>query len=287
MLKSVVVHFGESSSSGHYISYTCDKYGEMVYNDSDVHRVLWNSIKENISTGGCLFFYINKECSGINSKDASTVKVVRRRRKVRQPVQPVPSSESIVYEEVELLYAKSGEFPEEIMLSELDCKLQKLFVGLVLKIKTILNTPFSQAVLKEDCFRHCLFVVKRRQELKQHNKQFVLDQRCVTEEQCTNIWRFVRHALTEKKMQIKHTMDGFVFNKRQIGLFLKRSIAQSCEHCEVSIEDTAEYFGEVAYLEAVTFFIMEQEKMSYSEASILLNVSPTTYNDYFRCDNRC
>jgi len=41
----------------------------------------------------------------------------------------VPSSESIVYEEVELLYAKSGEFPEEIMLSELDCKLQKLFGG--------------------------------------------------------------------------------------------------------------------------------------------------------------
>jgi len=35
----------------------------------------------------------------------------------------------------------------------------------------------------------------------------------------------------------------------------------------VSIEDTAEYFREVAYLEAVTFFIMEQEKMSYSEAS--------------------
>ena len=97
MLKSVVVHLGESSSSGHYISYTCDKYGEMVYNDSDVHRFLWNSIKENISTGGCLFFYINKECSGINAKNASTVKVVRRIRKVRQPVQPVPSSESIVY----------------------------------------------------------------------------------------------------------------------------------------------------------------------------------------------
>ena len=51
LLKSVVVHLGESSSSGHYISYTCDKYGEMVYNDSDAHRVLWNSIKENISTG--------------------------------------------------------------------------------------------------------------------------------------------------------------------------------------------------------------------------------------------
>ena len=81
MLKSVVVHLGESSSSGHYISYTCDKCGEMVYNDSDVHRVLWNFIKEDISTGGCLFFYINKECSGINAKDASTVKVVRRRRK--------------------------------------------------------------------------------------------------------------------------------------------------------------------------------------------------------------
>ena len=88
-------------------------------------------------------------------------------------------------------------------------------------------------------------------------------------------------------MQIKHTTDGSVFNKRQIGLFLKRSIAQCCEYCEVSIEDTAEYFREVAYLEAVTFFIMEQEKMSYSEASILLNVSPTTYNDCFRCDNRC
>ena len=88
-------------------------------------------------------------------------------------------------------------------------------------------------------------------------------------------------------MEIKHTTDGSVFNKRQIGLILKRSIAQSCEHCEVSIEDTAEYFREVAYLEAETFFIMEQEKMSYSEASILLNVSPTTYNDCFRCDNLC
>jgi len=97
-----------------------------------------------------------------------------------------------------LLYAKSGGFPEEIMLSELDCKLQKLFEGLVMKIKTILNTPFSQAVVMEESFRHCLFVGKRRQELKQHNKQFVLDHRCVTEEQCTNIWRFVRHALTKK-----------------------------------------------------------------------------------------
>jgi len=182
-----------------------------------------------------------KERAGINANGTSTVKVVRRGRKVRQPVQPVPSSESIVYEEVELLYAKSGAFPEEIMLSELDCKLQKLFEWWVPKIKTILNTPFSQAVVKEECFRHCLFMGKRRQELKQHNKQFVLDQRCVTEEQCTNIWRFVRDAPTEKKMQIKHTTDGSVFNKRQIGLFPKRSIAQSCEHCEVSIEDTAEY----------------------------------------------
>ena len=60
MLKRVVVHLlGESSSSGHYISYTCGKYGEMVYNDSDVHSVLWNSIKENISIGGFLFFYIS------------------------------------------------------------------------------------------------------------------------------------------------------------------------------------------------------------------------------------
>ena len=58
MLKRVVVHLGESSSSGHYISYSCNKYGEMVYNDSDVHRVLWNSTKENISIGGCLFVYI-------------------------------------------------------------------------------------------------------------------------------------------------------------------------------------------------------------------------------------
>jgi len=98
MLKSVVVHLVESSSSGHYISYTCNKYGEMVYNDCDVHRVLWNSIKENISTGECLFFYINKERAGINANGTSTVKVVRRGRKVRQPAQPVPSSESIVYE---------------------------------------------------------------------------------------------------------------------------------------------------------------------------------------------
>ena len=58
MLKRVVVHLGESSSSGHYISYSCNKYVEMVYNDSDVHRVLWNSTKENISIGGCLFVYI-------------------------------------------------------------------------------------------------------------------------------------------------------------------------------------------------------------------------------------
>ena len=99
--------FGESSSSGHYILYTWDKYVEMVYNDSDVHHVLWNSIKQNISTGGCLFFYINKECAGINAKRASTVKVVRRRRKVKKPVQPVPSSKSIVYEEVELLLRKT------------------------------------------------------------------------------------------------------------------------------------------------------------------------------------
>jgi len=40
MLKSVVVHLIESSSSGHYISYTWDKFGEMVYNDCDVHRVM-------------------------------------------------------------------------------------------------------------------------------------------------------------------------------------------------------------------------------------------------------
>jgi len=106
MLKRVVVNLGESSSSGHYISYTCDKYGEMVYNDSDVHRVLLNSTKENISISGCLFFYRNKECAGIKAKGASTVKVFRRRRTVRQPVQPVPSSESIVYDEVELLYAR-------------------------------------------------------------------------------------------------------------------------------------------------------------------------------------
>jgi len=137
MLKSVVVHVVESSSSGHYISYTCDKYGEMVYNDCDVHRVLWNSIKENISTGECLFLYINKERAGVNANGTSTVKVVRRGRKVRQPAQPVPSSESIVYEGEELLYAKSGAFPEKIMLSELECKLQKLFEGLVPKIKTI------------------------------------------------------------------------------------------------------------------------------------------------------
>jgi len=106
MLKRVVVRLGESSSSGHYISYSCDKYGEMVYNDTDVHRVLWNSIKENISIGGCLFVYINKGCAGIKAKGASTVKVFRRRRTVRQPVQPVPPSESIVYDEVELLYAR-------------------------------------------------------------------------------------------------------------------------------------------------------------------------------------
>jgi len=198
MLKSVVVHVVESSSSGHYISYTCDKYGEMVYNDCDVHRLLWNSIKENISTGECLFLYINKERAGVNANGTSTVKVVRRGRKVRQPAQPVPSSESIVYEGEELLYAKSGAFPEKIMLSELECKLQKLFEGLVPKIKTILNTPFSQTVVMEECFRHCLFMGKRRKELKQHNQQFVLDQRCVTAELCLNIWRFVRHALTKK-----------------------------------------------------------------------------------------
>jgi len=115
-----------------------------------------------------------------------------------------------------------------------------------MKIKAILNTPFSQAVVMEECFRHCLFVGKRRQELKQHNKQFVLDHRSVTEEQCTNIWRFVRHAL-KKKMQMKHTVDGSVFNKRQTGIFLKRYTTQSCEHCEVRIEDTAEYFREVPY----------------------------------------
>ena len=109
------------------------------------------------------------------------------------------SSESIVYEGAEFLYAKSGAFPEKIMLSELDCKLQKLFEGLVPKIKTILNTPFSQAVVMEECFRHCLFIGKRRKEVKQHNQQFVLDQRCVTAELCLNIWRFVRHALTGKK----------------------------------------------------------------------------------------
>jgi len=187
------------------------------------------------------------------------------------------SSESIVYEGAEFLYAKSGAFPEKIMLSELDCKLQKLFEGLVPKIKTILNTPFSQAVVMEECFRHCLFIGKRRKEVKQHNQQFVLDQRCVTAELCLNIWRFVRHALTEKKMQTKHAMDGSVFNKRQIGIVIKRCITQSCEHCEVSIEDTAEYFRDVAYLEAVTVFIMEKENVSYSEASILFNVSPTTY----------
>jgi len=100
-----------------------------------------------------------------------------------------------------LLYAKSGGFPEEIMLPKLGWKLQKLFEGLVMKIKTILNTPFSQAVVMEECFRHCLLVGKRPQELKQHNKQFVLDHRCVTEEQCANIWCFVRHALTKKCKQ--------------------------------------------------------------------------------------
>jgi len=157
MLKSVVVHVVESSSSGHYISYTCDKYGEMVCNDCDVHRLRWNSIKENISTGECLFLYINKERAGVNANGTSTVKVVRRGRKVRQPAQPVPSSESIVYEGEELLYAKSGAFPEKIMLSELECKLQKLFEGLVPKIKTILNTPFSQTVVMEECFSHCLW----------------------------------------------------------------------------------------------------------------------------------
>jgi len=88
-------------------------------------------------------------------------------------------------------------------------------------------------------------------------------------------------------MQTKHTMDGSVFNKRQIGIVIKRSITQSCEYCEVSIEDTAEYFRDVAYLEAVTFFIMEKENVSCSEASILLNVSPTTYNDCSRCDSHC
>ena len=263
----------------------------MVYNDSGVHRVLRNFTKENLSIGGCLLFYINKECAVIKAKGASTVKVFRRRRTVRQPVQPVPSSESIVYDEVELLYArgvqqaahgpqpgppshlvwplptlrffplfpifpthwfivymkklnfscgpatcvklviwptdkkcctpllyaKSGEFTEDIVLSEFDCKLQKLFQGLVMTIKTILNTPFSQAVVMEECFRHCLFVGKRRQELKQHNKQFVLDHRSVTEEQCTNIWRFVRHAL-KKKMQMKHTMDGSVLKKSRLEL---------------------------------------------------------------------
>ena len=101
-----MVHLGESSSSGHYISYSCDKYGEMVDNDSDVHRVLWNSTKENISIGACPFVYKNKECAGIKAKGASTVEVFRRRRTVRQPVQPVPSSESIVYDEVELFYAR-------------------------------------------------------------------------------------------------------------------------------------------------------------------------------------
>jgi len=70
-------------------------------------------------------------------------------------------------------------------------------------------------------------------------------------------------------MQIKHTMDRSVFNKRQIGVVIKRSITQSCEHCEVSIADIAEYFRDVGYLEAVTFFIMEKENVSYGEASII------------------
>ena len=155
------------------------------------------------------------------------------------------------------------------------------------KISADAHAPFSQAVVMEDCFKHCLFVGKRRQELKQHNKQFVLDQRCDGRTLYEYLAFCASCSCGEKNAQMKHTMDGSVFNKRQIGIVLKMSIPQSCEHCEVSIEDTAEYFKEVAYLEAVTFFIMEQEKMSYSEASILLNVSPTTYNDCFRCDNLC
>ena len=49
-------------------AYTYGKYGEIVYNDSDVHSVLWNSIKENVSIGGFRFFYINKECAGLKAK---------------------------------------------------------------------------------------------------------------------------------------------------------------------------------------------------------------------------
>jgi len=51
----------------------------------------------------CSFAY--EECAGIKAKGARTVKVFWRRRTIRQPVQPVPS-EPIVYEEVELLYAR-------------------------------------------------------------------------------------------------------------------------------------------------------------------------------------
>ena len=80
-------------------------------------------------------------------------------------------------------------------------------------------------------------------------------------------------------MQIKHTVDGSVFNKRQIGIFLKRYTAQSCEHCEVSIEDTAEYFREVPYIEAsdvVEIITFETETKTWLKFRDKTETSPKT-----------
>jgi len=89
-------------------------------------------------------------------------------------------------------------------------------------------------------------------------------------------------------MQIKHTVDGSVFNKRQIGIFLKRYTAQSCEHCEVSTEDTAEYFREVPYIEAsdivetITFDTETKTSLKFRDET---ETSPKTLRPRLRLEN--
>ena len=198
----------------------------------------------------------------VNDVETAVKTIIRKRRKLCAPMQ---SYECVTFEDFPLRFFDEGQPPKMITTDLNKCLLGR-FKKDCNKGLECLNMDLSQGKCVLRGYRHCPFLCVEKNKLLQYNASFDVFKE-LSECECKNLWRFVRHAVLEVKVIKEVLADGEVRRRVKTGVFFKSSILQPSSHKFLANIAVMDYVNEVADFECVLFYIMEGDKIIYCDVA--------------------
>ena len=298
-LVSIIAHTGNTNSSGHFICFVLSE-GEAVLQIGDTRTQVtsYSNVQCTLEMYGYFFFNkkVYSQCPSSSSSDSSDVesklpKLVVKRRKIQidslhescvssyKPPLPRSVYKALDYEPKYLFSHKFGTSWQNLQ--------QSILGSVVENISNIIHTSFAAGKDLFKCFRHCIYLQKRKRHLQ--NTWWTLDYGNVnlSSEFIEDLRLYMRKHFCLQR--VKFLMeDEVIRSKSAVGAFIFKDSVIS-KVCEVAKEIDAEgsvynncneYLKIVVDVESVIFYSVKTLNMDYVTASKRLGLTSTTFNDY-------